>query len=124
MGKTARTNRKTVQRFDEGQFLSALKRGGGSREFALFSEEEAAKILRMSVRQLANRRRARKIACIKDGAYVAYTEGNLRDFCEAARQNSKEWMVRQKAPQREAETPSPGAKPASHFANLILRNTD
>jgi len=76
--------------FDEGRYLSTVREGGENRVIVLFTEEEAARILRMSVRQLANRRRARKIECIRDGVYVAYSEKNLRDFCKSLGQPCEE----------------------------------
>jgi hypothetical protein len=85
MKTTLRSRRKVAKpRFEQRPNVEMTDDG----DLALYTEEEAAQILRMSVRQLANRRRARKIDCIKDGAFIAYTKKHLRDFCKGAHQPS------------------------------------
>lgn len=43
----------------------------------IYSEEEAAALLKMTPRMLADRRRAFKISCNKDQAYISYTGEQL-----------------------------------------------
>jgi hypothetical protein len=45
-----------------------------------YSEAEAAELLGMTVRMLAERRRAGKIKCIKDGRYIRYTDRHLAAY--------------------------------------------
>jgi len=73
--------RKPLSRAD---VTAILGRSQETDPITLFTETEAAKILGMSVRQLANRRRAGKIGYIKDGAFVAYTKKHITDFCASA----------------------------------------
>ena len=46
----------------------------------LYSEHEAAEILGMTPRMLADRRRAGKISAIKDGHVIAYTAAHLTEY--------------------------------------------
>lgn len=49
----------------------------------LFTEAEAARYLRMTVRMLQERRKSRRICCIKDGNYIAYTREQLDAYWRA-----------------------------------------
>jgi hypothetical protein len=49
----------------------------------LFSEEEAAAILGISLRMLADRRRAGRIGAIKDGYYIRYKIHHLEAYLDA-----------------------------------------
>jgi hypothetical protein len=51
-------------------------------EDKIYNEREAAALLGMSERMLAQRRRAGKICHIKDGDYIAYLQSHLDDFCK------------------------------------------
>lgn len=46
----------------------------------LYSEDEAATLLGMTRRMLADRRRAGKISAIKDGHVIAYTAAHLTEY--------------------------------------------
>jgi hypothetical protein len=49
----------------------------------LWNEAEAAVYLGMTSRQLADRRRAGKIGCLKDGHFIAYTPEHIRTYLTA-----------------------------------------
>jgi hypothetical protein len=59
-----------------------------SRKDEIYTESEAAALLKMTPRRLADRRRAGKIACIKDGRYVAFTRQHIEEYCRAYRRGS------------------------------------
>ena len=54
----------------------------------LYSEEEAASLLGMSPRMLANRRRAGRIGAIKDGRVIGYTLAHLKEYLRRSQRRS------------------------------------
>jgi len=46
----------------------------------VFTEREAAEILKMTPRMLATRRRAGKIRCIKDGHFIVYKVEHFAEY--------------------------------------------
>ena len=52
----------------------------GENDQVVFTEAEAAEILKITPNMLAKRRRARKIACIKDGHFIGYTRQHLLEY--------------------------------------------
>jgi hypothetical protein len=55
----------------------------------LYSEEEAAALLKMSIKMLARRRRAGKILCIKDQDYIAFTGRHILEYCAIFQKRGK-----------------------------------
>ena len=53
----------------------------------IYSEEEAAELLGMTIRQLATRRRAGKISCLKDGHFIAYLPDQIIEYCATFRRD-------------------------------------
>jgi hypothetical protein len=46
----------------------------------VLTELEAASLLKMSKRMLANRRRAKKIRCLKDGHFISYKITHIAEY--------------------------------------------
>lgn len=49
-------------------------------EGRVFTEPEAARLLKMTTRMLANRRRDGKIRCLKDGHFITYTVAHIAEY--------------------------------------------
>lgn len=64
----------------------------GSRDM-IFSEEQAAAFLQMTPRMLADRRRAGKIRCIKDGRFIAYTTKHFAEYLNVSEKRAGEHLL-------------------------------
>lgn len=73
-------------------------------EFKVYTEDEAAAFLKMTVRMLRIRRKKGKIGYVKDGKYICYTEAQLKEYCQA---HEEFMMVEKKAGVVRAKRRSP-----------------